>query len=157
MLKRKKIVNEIHHTEKHYVKVLEILNDLFYTPLKNKQNGIVTLEETKVIFSGVEGLKICNLSLLEQISNRVSEWNKNNQLGDIFLSLAPYFKMYITYISTYQQRIDKLNEILKREEVRNWFNVNIFLFNFIFINFIFILFLFYFYFIFILFLFNFKF
>ena len=122
---RKTVVQEIYSTEKHYLTVLNVLVQVFLKPLRQiaGTEKWVSAEEVRTVFNGIEVLQGCNNSLLEELEKRVAHWTDLTLIGDVFLTLAPYFKMYTNYISTYSQRIETLNGMLKKPEVLSWFNV----------------------------------
>jgi hypothetical protein len=63
----------------------------------------VSKEDIKSIFSNVEHLLPINNSLLDSISKRVEDWHENQLIGDIFLKMAPFFRIYSHYQNNYEK------------------------------------------------------
>lgn len=89
------VVKEIVSTEQSYSKGLEWLV-LWKNELKT--NKIITDKDIEDLFStAIDFIKQISDVFLIDISNRAKEWHKHSEVGDIFQSIAPYFKQYIDY------------------------------------------------------------
>ncbi|ELR18659.1 RhoGEF domain containing protein [Acanthamoeba castellanii str. Neff] len=104
---RNRVINEIVNTERDYVQDLKIMLTLFRMPLD--EEGILTKEELSTIFSNLSMLLHVNSELYDDISKRVKETN-GEELGQCFVLLADYLKMYSQYCS---------NQAAAREAVVN--------------------------------------
>ncbi len=82
---RNLVINEIINTERDYVKDLQIIMDQFRNPLK--EEGILSEEELRDIFSNINLLIKVNTELLDDIFVRVKE-TKGDQLGQSFILLV---------------------------------------------------------------------
>eukprot|EP00732_Lithocolla_globosa_P007358 Lithocolla_globosa_v1_NODE_9293_length_724_cov_3.796712.p1 type:complete len:137 gc:universal NODE_9293_length_724_cov_3.796712:455-45(-) len=104
--KRQRIVNELLETEQTYVATLLALKKYFMEPLK--MSGLLPSKMIPVVFSNLDDLVGVNTELLNQLTQRVgeTEWaNSRECLGDVLLRLAPFLKLYTTYVKNYDQGI----------------------------------------------------
>jgi len=102
--KRTKIAMEIFTTEKTYVEQLGWLVNEYMVAFKKlkDESSLVTDIVIKQIFSNVEVIQNLNSNLLDQIQERVTDWNNETSLiGDLFVQWAPYLKMYKEYGSNF--------------------------------------------------------
>jgi hypothetical protein len=56
--------------------------------------GCVTKEDIILLFANVEVLVQVNQELLDGLEKRTEEWDYNSCIGDFFLRLASFFKLY---------------------------------------------------------------
>jgi hypothetical protein len=114
---RNKIANEILETERVYVKNLELMVTLYYLPLKevaNSTSPFISLKEVNAIFSNIELILNVNKQLLASLEDRIAlHWSKFQKIGDIFLRLAPFLKLYVQYVNNYNVAILTLSDKLK--------------------------------------------
>lgn len=103
------LIKELLSTEVTYVENLNIVVKVFIQPLK--KDSILTQEELNKIFSNIETILNFNACMLVRLEERISNWSVHQCLGDIFLELVPYLKMYSNYISNYKQAIETLQEL----------------------------------------------
>lgn len=99
----------------------------FYEPLltnTNSQKPMMTKEEFKSIFSSVDIIRSYNEQLLEKIKPRIENWSPTQKIGDIFVEMAGFLKVYTNYVSNYSHAIQTLSECKKRERVRQFFENN---------------------------------
>jgi hypothetical protein len=64
----------------------------FLIPLRDE--GCVTKEDIIHLFANVEVLVKVNQELLDGLERRTEEWDPNSCIGDFFLRLASFFKLY---------------------------------------------------------------
>jgi hypothetical protein len=57
-------------------------------------HGCVTKEDIIHLFANVEVLVKVNQELLDGLEKRTEEWDYNSCIGDFFLRLASFFKLY---------------------------------------------------------------
>jgi hypothetical protein len=68
-----------------------------------------TKQEIHCIFSNIEQILPINKHLLEAVRQRIETWHDNQLLGDIFLKMAPFFKMYNTYGNNYEKAVETIS------------------------------------------------
>ena len=78
----------------------------------------ISKEDVKSIFSNVEHLLPINKSLLDTVSKKLDDWHENQLIGDIFLKMAPFFRIY----SHYQNNYERSGAILTRCQANETFN-----------------------------------
>jgi len=116
-LKRFKIATEIRVSERAYTQSLQCLVQNYMKPLCSQASkGHFTGIEPgmiKAIFSNVTLIQNVNTQLYSDLEARLQDWTEDSTIGDIFMDVAPYFKMYNQYGNNYQSSIEKLNESMK--------------------------------------------
>ncbi|KAI8816289.1 uncharacterized protein EV422DRAFT_571856 [Fimicolochytrium jonesii] len=114
--KRLNIVREILDTERRYVDSLSILQKMFLQPLMAAVGTSEEMLSKKMIlgiFSELPGIINVNSELKKQLENRLesSPWDPcNGFIGDIFLNLAPYLKMYSSYVKNFNNALSRVTE-----------------------------------------------
>mmetsp|Transcript_11239 Transcript_11239/g.45709 ORF Transcript_11239/g.45709 Transcript_11239/m.45709 type:complete len:517 (+) Transcript_11239:76-1626(+) len=99
---RDKTIKELYTSEQTYVSNLKLMMDGYITPLKYpKKHGIINAKVASGIFSNIESIYTFHQVFMNDIENRVKNWGSQQLVGDIFLSLAPYLKLYTQYCSNY--------------------------------------------------------
>jgi hypothetical protein len=104
MEERQKIAMEILDTERTYVERLTILLEQFRDPLVakvGKPDQILTDAAIQEIFKHLEPILHFHRELLQRLESRINvpSWNPvQGCLGDIFIRLAPYLKIYTMYL-----------------------------------------------------------
>jgi hypothetical protein len=110
--KRHMVINEIINTEKDYVYDLQVLLTVFMTPLLNE--GILTPDEISAIFSNAKLLVSVNKMLLADLIKRIKA-NQGYDVGESFILLGDYLKMYATYCTNQETA----GEVVTRAEKTN--------------------------------------
>jgi len=116
---RTKIAREILQTEKHYITVLKALTERYKGTLLYQIdifNGHVTKEAINEIFSNLEMILPINEQLFSDLSKIIEgDWNDNSSLGDTFVRVAPFLKMYNQYSNRYDHALATLARCSKNE------------------------------------------
>eukprot|EP00727_Mastigamoeba_balamuthi_P011313 m51a1_g6804 putative pleckstrin domain-containing protein (993) ;mRNA; r:243990-249659 len=110
---RKKLAMEVVETEKTYIAMLTEMVELYVRPLRKAVEAgspIVNADTISVIFSNVEQIIGINTDLLNMLEERLKDWDDSKRLGDIFLLLAPHFKVYTTYCANYTKALVRLTD-----------------------------------------------
>ncbi|XP_077601347.1 FYVE, RhoGEF and PH domain-containing protein 6-like [Stigmatopora nigra] len=118
MTKIHHIATEIMTSEKVFVDVLKLLHIDFREAVNKAslQNSKPVIEERLLnqILYYLPQLYELNQDLLQELQNRLSKWDENKQLADIFLKKGPYLKMYSTYIREFDKNVALLEEQSKK-------------------------------------------
>lgn len=80
---------------RRYVESLEVLSNVFITPLESRRN---LPAELAVLFRSVRVLLGLNQTFLNEMKERIDEWSESQCFGDVFLHFAPFMKMYVSYV-----------------------------------------------------------
>ncbi|KAJ3157753.1 hypothetical protein HDU89_000131 [Geranomyces variabilis] len=118
--KRSKIANEILESERRYVDSLIQLRKTFFEPLMaavGTPSEIIPRKTIQNVFSELPGLINVNTELLKQLENRLEAepWSSSDGfMGDIFLNLAPYLKMYSSYVKNFNNALTLVTENMAR-------------------------------------------
>ncbi|KAI8853109.1 Dbl homology domain-containing protein [Chytridium lagenaria] len=95
-IKRQEVIFELILTEKEYIRDLNIIINLFLSKLREK--SILQPRQVAVVFSNIEQLLPVNQELMQRLQERRKEsYGVVLQVGDIFLNVAQYLKMYTIY------------------------------------------------------------
>lgn len=113
---RDQITQEIVDTEVSYTSSLGTTISDFLDPLEklssSPETQIISSEQVNILFSNIRTLKQLNLKFLEDLKKRrTQEWTENDCMGDLFLSFAPFFKMYTMYVNNHNAASALLTEL----------------------------------------------
>jgi len=130
---------EILTTERTYVKGLSTLHDVFLNPIRltpkhlllkrsfsvknevnNSSKRIITNEQIAAIFSNVDTLLGFHKEILTSLEERYKEWNEESKIGDTFLKVAPFLKMYLIYLNNYDNAMNTLAVCQKQVPFREF-------------------------------------
>lgn len=121
-VQRTYIAKEILSSEKSFMQSLLILKNLFMERFIKNQ----LLDERAItdVFSNLDDIISINSELLKLLKDRISNWNWESCLGDIFESFSHFFRVYSIYyanysnalavISSHMSRNSKFSEFLKQ-------------------------------------------
>lgn len=120
---RTKIANEILSTEKYYVECLQTMTQDYMTPLqqslKNKDKDVTYTEnDMKVLFPVNLSMIIpINCELQKNLEEKMSNWDENQtSIGEVFIKVAPFFKMYLDYSNNYGNAMDLFKKLSKDDK-----------------------------------------
>jgi len=103
--KRENIAKELLATEKSYADGLRIMVECFHTPLSalvGTPKEVVTAGDLKLLFSNCQLLYNFHRQLLAQLTERLRDYNAGaTRIGDVFVEMAPFFKLYQEYVNNY--------------------------------------------------------
>lgn len=88
---RTSIVREIMDTEASYVKGLAFIIDYFVLPLRllsETEEPVLSKEEIDELFGNVEEIREKNATLLRRLEERMTAWNVDSTIGDVFVQLV---------------------------------------------------------------------
>ncbi|CAG8438153.1 570_t:CDS:2 [Ambispora leptoticha] len=126
--KREAAVKEIITTERTYVDSLRKLVSYFLVPLKeNYQKStsknvilstkpMATMEDISALFGNVEQILSLHEQLLKQLEERYANWSPTELISGVFLQIAPYLKMYTTYLKSFPQAIATMDRLNKESQ-----------------------------------------
>lgn len=124
--KRTDIAKEILSTERTYVKGLQVMVKSYLEPLKRQPESVISQANVKKIFQGVEVIYSFNEELLTRLEKRMSEWYLKGQvLGDIFLEMVKFTKVYTMYVNNYNNALATFNECRKKNPQFAQFYANV--------------------------------
>lgn len=111
-------MEEICSTETTYAATLLLVRDQFLVPFRAEasrgKDGLLSLEDVRIIFSDVEVILNYSQSLLEELKPRVLVWrNDTSTLGDIFLKISHFLKTYQPYVVNYGASMSSLQKCCK--------------------------------------------
>eukprot|EP01105_Mastigella_eilhardi_P000020 TRINITY_DN1003_c0_g2_i1.p1 TRINITY_DN1003_c0_g2~~TRINITY_DN1003_c0_g2_i1.p1 ORF type:complete len:1350 (+),score=306.79 TRINITY_DN1003_c0_g2_i1:364-4050(+) len=110
---RDSVAKEILTTERTYVEQLAVCVEVFLQPLRTKPD-LLTSEQVGIIFSNVESVLMTNKQLLSDLEQRMQEWGPTQLLGDLFVKMVPFLRMYRVYTTNYEQSISMLQQLTER-------------------------------------------
>lgn len=102
---RAKIAWEILTTERVYCRFLDLLLEHFIFPLKESAQGckpLLAKDKVASAFPHCEAVALTNHQLLEMLESKIKTWSAYTTLGDVFLGMVQYFKVYIMYAENFE-------------------------------------------------------
>ncbi|EFA80681.1 putative protein serine/threonine kinase [Heterostelium album PN500] len=112
--KRRGIAYQILKTEKEYASHLQLIVEEFLNPMRiesyQSSNPFVTTLHVKQLFGDVEVILGSSGLLIEDLE-KVLNNTSNLGLGEVFLKICDYFKLYSPYVKNYYSSISILNKL----------------------------------------------
>jgi len=112
--KRATAARELYDTEVTYVRSLMVLINGFMVPCKNE--NILTKQEISEVFSNVAQLLTFHKDFLKDLKERIDIWTDDTAIGDIVLSVTPYMKLYTAYGSNYENALNAVQNLSKKNQ-----------------------------------------
>eukprot|EP01112_Ceratiomyxa_fruticulosa_P020320 TRINITY_DN688_c0_g1_i1.p1 TRINITY_DN688_c0_g1~~TRINITY_DN688_c0_g1_i1.p1 ORF type:complete len:868 (+),score=238.12 TRINITY_DN688_c0_g1_i1:281-2884(+) len=126
---RERVAKEILSTEESYVKSLGLCINFYLLPMQDGNNltkgkPLLTKDQVRSIFSDIQIIHSFNENLLKDLQNRISgtNWFINQKLGDRFLQVVGFLKVYANFVLNFNNSMAMLEEIKKKEKVLNFLN-----------------------------------
>ncbi|KAJ3100825.1 Myosin 10A, isoform D [Phlyctochytrium bullatum] len=95
-IQRQEVIFELIMTEKEYIRDLQLIINLFLSRMRT--NAILPAKHLALVFSNIEQILPVNQELLRLLEQRRrTSLGVLEQVGDIFLSVAQFLKMYTIY------------------------------------------------------------
>lgn len=119
---RAKAAAEILSTEQYYVECLLTIQkdymDQFLNSLRNKDKDVTYTEnDIKSLFSVNLSMIIpINCELQQSLEQKMKTWNDQTSIGESFIKVAPFFKMYLDYSNNYTAANDLFKKLIKEEK-----------------------------------------
>eukprot|EP00727_Mastigamoeba_balamuthi_P000905 m51a1_g10811 putative pleckstrin domain-containing protein (629) ;mRNA; r:23957-28159 len=113
--KRDQVAREILTSERTYVEMIQLLIEAFLLPLKSAANTsepIINIDRINSIFANVPDVLQINTVLLEGLESRMTNWGPSQLIGDLFLQLTPFLKLYSLYVANF----DNSQTVLQQSE-----------------------------------------
>lgn len=93
------IINEIYQTEKDYVHDLDIIYQVFYSPLQN----LLSAEEHRILFSDIYAIRELNHKLLQELEDALPDLEQS--IPFIFLKLVFLKRVFKTLSNFFFQKL----------------------------------------------------
>jgi hypothetical protein len=84
-------------------------------PMETK--GILNEKVLKSIFSVTENLMLFHQSFLTTLEKALKDWGPSTLVGEHFLRIKPFFKMYFDYVNNYASATQVLKEQIEKKKV----------------------------------------
>eukprot|EP00761_Pharyngomonas_kirbyi_P004479 gb/GECH01004484.1/.p1 GENE.gb/GECH01004484.1/~~gb/GECH01004484.1/.p1 ORF type:complete len:1003 (+),score=161.28 gb/GECH01004484.1/:1-3009(+) len=120
--KRKFCALEILSREREYVEYLEATIELFMRPMQElaKQKNNITESDVKGIFGDLETIYNFNSCFLSQLEERLDSYHPDKtMIGDVFTSMAPFFRSYTIYVNNYDNAITTFERVKHIPEIKD--------------------------------------
>jgi len=82
--------------------------------MQQAKERVLSPDEVATIFGSSDTLMGFHVDLLSTLESRFAAWSPEQKIGDVFLQIAPFLKMYVTYLNNYQKALETLSECEKR-------------------------------------------
>ena len=71
----------------------------------------------------MEIVRSINIKFLQDLLRRLNQWHDDQLIGDIFLQMIPFFKVYKEYYNNYEAGLELLEKLAKRKDVKDYLKV----------------------------------
>eukprot|EP00475_Leptophrys_vorax_P006671 TRINITY_DN14149_c0_g1_i1.p1 TRINITY_DN14149_c0_g1~~TRINITY_DN14149_c0_g1_i1.p1 ORF type:complete len:870 (+),score=229.31 TRINITY_DN14149_c0_g1_i1:2930-5539(+) len=122
--KRGNVVHEIFDTEEQYVQQLNAIISLYIGPLTTRK--LIPSADIDKIFSNIEQIRDVNVKFLEGLREAIGDNRDfvNAVVGEPFLEIAPFFKVYTDYVNNQELSNKTLYQYRKNGSVKKLFKLN---------------------------------
>ena len=131
---RANIAREVIKTERVYSTILSHIVNVFLNPLKESnliKDGVLTEENRRKIFPGaLATLSQVHKDFFNALEKRVAGWGPHSKIGDLFLDMNPYFKLYPVYVSDFENQLKALKVRTHFDTLYSFFPVRELIFSF---------------------------
>ncbi|KAH6583550.1 hypothetical protein BASA61_007950 [Batrachochytrium salamandrivorans] len=114
-IKRQEVIFEIITTESDYLDDLDIICEAYSKQLK--RNKLIRSKDMAIIFSNIEQLLPVNMELLKSLVKRQEANKVIEHVGDVFIRVSDYLKMYTMYCSNHPYALIKLQSVRQNKSV----------------------------------------
>lgn len=121
--RRTRVAQELLDTEGTYVRNLAIVIKKFQNPLfqiARTKKPLLPTDKIRLIFSSIEIIFGCNTMLLEGLNQRMARWSSKQYLGDVFLYMADFFRVYTEYINNFDKAQKELIRSCSDSKLSKW-------------------------------------
>ncbi|XP_006915433.2 epithelial cell-transforming sequence 2 oncogene-like [Pteropus alecto] len=116
--KRTRVVRELLQSERKYVQMMEIVRDVYVTPLKaalSSNRAILSTANIQIIFSDILRILSLNRQFLDNLRDRLQEWSPAHCVGEIFIKFGSQLDIYTNFFNNYPvvlKTIEKCKEMI---------------------------------------------
>ncbi|XP_036078034.1 epithelial cell-transforming sequence 2 oncogene-like isoform X5 [Rousettus aegyptiacus] len=116
--KRTGVVRELLQSERKYVQTMEIVRDVYVTPLKAalaSNRAILSTANIQIIFSDILRILSLNRQFLDNLRDRLQEWSPAHCVGEIFIKFGSQLDIYTNFFNNYPvvlKTIEKCKETI---------------------------------------------
>ncbi|KAJ2706918.1 hypothetical protein FB645_001213 [Coemansia sp. IMI 203386] len=123
--RRAKVAAEILETERTYVSGLGLIEKLYISPLllsAQQPAAILSRKEVRQMFANFPDIITLSRELLSQLESRLGPdanptWDaETGRIGDIFLRIAPFLKMYSLYLRNFRSALADISRWLSTNQ-----------------------------------------
>ena len=109
---RQEVIRELFLTEADYVRDLKVIIKLMYDL---KKLALVSPKDISVLFSNIEQILPINQELLKNLQDKINANAVVDHIGDIFLQISDYLKIYTMYCSNHPYAVIKYQSISSKQ------------------------------------------
>uniref|UniRef100_A0A2K5F5Y6 Epithelial cell transforming 2 like n=1 Tax=Aotus nancymaae TaxID=37293 RepID=A0A2K5F5Y6_AOTNA len=116
--KRTRVVRELLQSERKYVQMLEIVRDVYVTPLKaalSSNRAILSAANIQILFSDILQILSLNRQFLDNLRDRLQEWGPAHCMGEIVTKFGNQLNTYTNFFNNYPvilKTIEKCREMI---------------------------------------------
>jgi len=89
----------------------------------SSKGGKTWKDDIRIIFSDIQVILNFHETLLSDIEPRVSHWSARQCLGDIFLKIIAFLKVYTNYLQNFNESNTRLHNLSKNEKIAKFLEV----------------------------------
>ncbi|XP_004674185.2 PREDICTED: epithelial cell-transforming sequence 2 oncogene-like [Condylura cristata] len=116
--RRTGVARELLQSEREYVQMLEIVRDVYVTPLKaalSSNRAILSAANIQITFSDILRILSLNRQFLNHLRDRLQEWGPAQCVGEIFTKFGRQLNTYTNFFNNYPvvlKTIEKNREMI---------------------------------------------
>lgn len=117
------LAQELLKTETFYVRSMKTIVEKFLTPMRESlatDTPILSVDGQKQLFSNIEMILKVHEPFESEVQKTVSAWSRDSKAGPLLLGLAPYLRIYMTYINNYNKSMQVYQEGMKHKSFKRF-------------------------------------
>ncbi|ELK09674.1 Epithelial cell transforming sequence 2 oncolike protein [Pteropus alecto] len=120
--KRTRVVRELLQSERKYVQMMEIVRDVYVTPLKaalSSNRAILSTANIQIIFSDILRILSLNRQFLDNLRDRLQEWSPAHCVGEIFIKFGSQLDIYTNFFNNYPVVLKTIEKMKQNISMRD--------------------------------------
>lgn len=109
-----KIATELLTTERSYVAVLHLIDQIFHFRVdqENRAHNMFPQEMVPQMFSNIKSIyQFHHDFLLPQLEAKMLNWDRESKIGDTMKKLAPFLKLYTEYVKNFDSAMNIISAV----------------------------------------------
>ncbi|XP_021930106.1 FYVE, RhoGEF and PH domain-containing protein 4-like [Zootermopsis nevadensis] len=118
-VKAYKIAMELLTTERSYVAVLRLIDQIFHFRVdqENRAHNMFPQEMIPQMFSNIKSIyQFHHEFLLPQLEARMTNWDQEQKIGDIMKNFAPFLKLYTEYVKNFDNAMNIISALAAKNQ-----------------------------------------
>jgi len=105
---RTQVARELVSTESAYCNAIHSISTEFLYPIQAE--GLLKREHIDAIFANIDQIGDLHMSVLADLEKCIADWTDESKIGETFMRLVPYLKLYKQYCANYHGSLHRVED-----------------------------------------------